>query len=136
MNAAAQLIESASDAGLTLIPTGDRLRVRGAEPVLADDLLEDLRRWKPAILDHLREDAERRHQVAVWDACDRLDELYRRVGKPSDWLTPAVKTTEAAVEWFWIEARRRRRRAVPQGPRRMGGNDDRRDHPRSVARSE
>ena len=44
-----QLIESATDAGLTLIPAGDRLRVRGAEPMLAD-LLEELRRWKPAIL--------------------------------------------------------------------------------------
>ncbi len=102
----AQLIESASDASLTLIPAGDRLRVRGTEPVLADDLVEDLRRWKPAILDHLREDAERRRQAAVWDACDRLAELYRRAGKLSDWLTPAVKTTEAAVERFWIEARR------------------------------
>ena len=127
MNAAAQLIEAADARGVELIPSGDKLRVRGAEPVLAD-LLEDLRRHKPAIFTRLREHAERRRQAAVSAACDRLEEVYRRAGNLSDWMTASVGKAEAEVEWFWIEARRTDDdRGVSHRPAEMGAKRDGRD---------
>ena len=101
----AELLVSVADAGLTLIPAGDRLRVRGPEPMPAQ-LLDELRRSKPAILTHLREQAERHRQSEAWAVGDRLADLYQRSGSPADWLTPPAEMAESEVEWFWCEARR------------------------------
>ena len=49
------IIRQAHDLGITLRPAGDRIEYAPKE-LAADDFVESLRRYKTAILEHLRED--------------------------------------------------------------------------------
>lgn len=90
--AVADLLERVSDAGLVLIPNGERLRVRGEEP-MPEDLLEELRQQKPAVLAELCQQWEREREAAAADYWHRLADLHARAGGPSAdlWLTDGVR---------------------------------------------
>lgn len=98
----AELLDRARRHGVEMEPAGDRLKLRAPERP-PDDLLDDLRRHKPALLEAL--EAERAREAVVDEAWRRLQALYLRAGQPSGWLTDDVRDAEEEAEALWRSAR-------------------------------
>ena len=122
----ADLVHEVEVAGGRLIPLGDgRLRVTAPQP-LSGELVDRLRRYKPAILAHLKHPNERSRTGPArrpgWDAeTSALIEWFKGTEPPTKPFELSKGVTVAAPKRFW-EALRRDIGLGPHGPRARYGS--------------
>lgn len=86
--------------GIHLRADGDLIKYSPPDVVDGDaELLDAMRRNKPALLAELRRDA------AVADAWEFLRAYHARAGQPAGWFTADVHSAEVVVSELWVSSR-------------------------------